>query len=63
MVTFDTNIPKASIFWFDNYWVDLPGFLECVSSSWNNPSCKSYNSAVLVGKLKTLRYDLKKMAC
>jgi hypothetical protein len=60
MVNIDTNIPKARIFRFDNYWVDLSGFMECVSSSWNKPSSKKYSSAMLADKLKCLRYDLKK---
>jgi hypothetical protein len=60
VVNTDNNIPKACIFHFDNYWVDLPGFSECVTASWSKPSCKSYSSAILVGKLKTLRYDLKR---
>jgi hypothetical protein len=60
VVNIDTNIPKARIFRFDSYWVDLPGFAECVKDSWNKPTGKSYSSAVIVGKLKTLRYDLKK---
>jgi hypothetical protein len=34
VVSIDTNIPKAKIFCFENYWVDLPGFAQCVSSSW-----------------------------
>jgi hypothetical protein len=33
VVNIDTNIPKAKIFRFDNYWVDMPGFLECVTNS------------------------------
>jgi hypothetical protein len=60
VVNIDTNIPKAHIFHFDNYWVDLPGFADYVKASWNKSTRKSYSSAVLVGKLKTLRYDLKK---
>jgi exonuclease III len=33
VVTINTNIPKARIFRFENYWVDLPGFTDCVSES------------------------------
>jgi hypothetical protein len=56
----DTNIPKAAIFRFDNYWVNMPGFMECVQKSWDMGSTKSYSSAVLTDKLKTLRHELKK---
>jgi exonuclease III len=38
VVNIDTNIPKARIFRFDSYWVDLPGFAECVKDSWNKPT-------------------------
>jgi hypothetical protein len=51
---------KLSCFGFENFWVDLPGFMECVKSSWSKPSHKGYSSAVLTDKLKNLRYTLKK---
>jgi hypothetical protein len=56
----DTNIPKASLFRFDNYWVNMPGFLDCVKSSRDKGSKKNYSSAILADKLKTLRHELKK---
>jgi hypothetical protein len=31
----DTTIPKAKIFRFDNYCVDLPCLKECVANSWS----------------------------
>jgi mannosylglycoprotein endo-beta-mannosidase len=60
IVNIDTNIPKAKIFRFDNYWVSMPGFLECVSNSWEKESHKSYSSAIVADKMKRLRYELKK---
>lgn len=60
VVNIDTHIPKAKIFRFENYWVDMPGFLDCVKESWEKPSHKKSSVAVLVDKLKTLRHDLKK---
>jgi hypothetical protein len=60
VVNIDTNIPKAKIFWFENYWVDMTGFQECVAASWAKISPKSYSSAIVADKLKTLRYELKK---
>jgi hypothetical protein len=60
VVSIDTNIPKAKLFRFENYWVQMPGFIECVSKSWEKLSHKGYSFAILVDKLKTLRYDLKK---
>jgi mannosylglycoprotein endo-beta-mannosidase len=60
IVNIDTDIPKAKLFRFEIFWVDLPGFLECVKSSWSKPSHKSYSSADLMDKLKNLWYALKK---
>jgi mannosylglycoprotein endo-beta-mannosidase len=54
------DIPKAKIFRFENYWVDLPGFKECVTQSWERGSAKAYSSAVIADKLKGLRHELKK---
>jgi hypothetical protein len=59
VLNIDTDIPKANIFRFDNYWVTLPGFMECVTSSWAKESKKHYSSAILADKLKTLRHALK----
>jgi exonuclease III len=59
VVNIDTFIPKAKIFRFENYWVDMPGFLDCVSKPWSKPSYKKSSVAIIVDKLKTLRYDLK----
>ena len=34
VVTIKTSIPKSKIFHFENYWVELEGFMECVKQSW-----------------------------
>jgi hypothetical protein len=60
VVNIDTNIPKAKLFRFESYWVDQPGFLECVKNSWAHLSHKQYSSAILADKLKRLHFDLKK---
>jgi hypothetical protein len=60
VVNIDTVIPKANIFRFENFWVNQPGFMDCVQSAWSQPSKKSYSSAIIAGKLKSLRYSLKK---
>jgi hypothetical protein len=60
VVTINTSIPKAKIFRFENYWVDMPGFLDCVKKSWSNVSKKSYSSAIIADKFKTLRGELKR---
>jgi hypothetical protein len=33
VVSIDTNIPKAKLFRFENYWVQLPGFIEALFTS------------------------------
>jgi hypothetical protein len=60
VVTINTNIPKSKLFRFESYWVDMPGFTECVSKSWNKPSRKTYSSAIITDKLKGLRAELKR---
>jgi hypothetical protein len=60
VVHIGTKIPKAKKIRFENYWVDMPGFQQCVKESWAKISSKSHSSAILADKLKTLRYDLKK---
>jgi hypothetical protein len=62
VINIDTNIPKASLFRFENYWVQMPGFIDCVKSFWERPSNKKYSSAVLADKLKSLRFELKKVS-
>jgi hypothetical protein len=60
VVNIDTTIPKSNIFWFENFWVDQPGFIDCVKDSWNTPSNKSHCSAIIADKFKFLRHSLKK---
>jgi hypothetical protein len=55
VVNIDTSIPKAKIFRFEKYWVDFPGFKECVTQTWERGSVKSYSSAIIADKLKGLR--------
>ena len=60
VVVIKTSIPKCKIFRFENYWVHMEGFLECVQRSWSKPSNKSHSSAIITDKMKTLRQDLKR---
>jgi hypothetical protein len=60
VVNIDTTIPKASIFRFENFWVDQPGFIDCVKNSWSEDSRKKHCSAVIADKFKCLRHALKK---
>jgi hypothetical protein len=60
VVHIDTVIPKANIFRFENFWVEQPGFMDCVKSVWEQQSKKKYSSAVIADKFKLLRHALKK---
>lgn len=60
LISISTSIPKANIFRFENYWVHQPGFMDCVQEVWARSSHKSHISAIIVDKLKALRFALKK---
>ena len=59
VVQIKTTIPKAKVFRFQNYWTNLPGFLDCVSESWSRPVHKRSSTAVVSAKFKALRQALK----
>jgi exonuclease III len=48
VVNIDTIIPKAKLFRFENYWVDMPGFMDCVTKAWNKHSVKRSSVARLL---------------
>jgi hypothetical protein len=58
VVTIDTIIPKSNIFRFEFFWVDHPGFIDCVKGSWCIPSNMSHCSAKIADKFKSLRHSL-----
>ena len=60
VVSIDTNIPKSKVSRFENFWVDMPGFMDCVRNSWEAPVFADLSaSAVLTRKFKRLRSDLR----
>ena len=59
VVAINTSIPKCNIFRFENYWVELQGFLDCVSASWSSTINKAHITATIAAKFKSLRRDLK----
>src|SRR3954467_5506989 len=59
VVSIETTIPKAQIFRFENYWADLPGFMECVEQSWNGPCHRDSSAKRISAKFKSLRRALK----
>src|SRR4051812_15771519 len=59
VVIINTSIPKANIFRFENHWVQMDGFLDCVRESCVVPSHKAHLVAIIVDKFKRLRRALK----
>ena len=59
VVSIATTIPKSKIFRFENYWVDLPGFFDCVEQSWSAPTKRTNSATRLTEKFKRLRNALK----
>lgn len=47
-------------FKFENMWLEVEGFVEKVRTWWDNYSFEGTPSFIVVGKLKALKYDLKK---
>jgi hypothetical protein len=60
VVSISTSIPKAQIFWFENHWIQQPGFLQIVHNSWNCPVRANSAAGILIAKFKNLRHDLKR---
>ena len=60
LISISTSIPKENIFCFENYWVEQPSFMDCVQSAWSQPSNKGHIPTIIVDKLKTLRFAVKK---
>jgi hypothetical protein len=59
-IVISTHIPKASVFRFENFWIDHPGFFEVVTNAWNSLENRSLRSAtVITTKFKKPRYALK----
>ena len=59
-VSIGTQIPRASIFRFENFWPQHPGFLEAVTRGWEMPLRNPRDSSsALSGQHKNVRYVLK----
>lgn len=58
-ISIETSTPKSSIFRFENFWVDMPGFFEIVHHCWSIPVRGSNPAIILNAKLKNLRRGLR----
>ncbi len=59
VISIETSIPKAKIFRFGNFWVDIPGFMETVKNIWDIPMRADNQGKIINGKLKNLRRGFK----
>jgi len=55
----NTSIPKGKVFRFENYWMELPQFLEVVQHGWSLPVPSTDMAKVITSKFKNLRRVLK----
>jgi hypothetical protein len=55
LIAFDTKIPRANIFRFENYWLQHSDFLQIVQNAWNIPVNQSNSAKRVNAKLKILR--------
>jgi hypothetical protein len=62
VVAIGTEIPKAKVFRFENYWIKLPGFMDVVSRIWAI-NCPGDSAKCLSSKFKLLRKGLKNWSC
>lgn len=60
VISIETSIPKSIIFRFENYWVDMTGFMEVVKIFWDIPVRATNQGIVINGKLKNVRRGLKR---
>jgi hypothetical protein len=55
-----TNIPKANIFRFQNYWLSHPSCFELIKNAWSTPTIGTLDNArTISAKFKLLRRMLK----
>jgi hypothetical protein len=51
-VQIGTDIPRANLFMFENYWIDLDGFHDIFNNCWTSSEYKSDSAMMLNGKFK-----------
>ena len=60
VVSIGSKIPKSSSFRFENFWVDIPGFLDTINLHWNSTPFYSNAAKTLAAKFKQTRIGLRK---
>nr|XP_051207333.1 uncharacterized protein LOC127323200 [Lolium perenne] len=59
-VKIGSSIPKANIFRFEDYWLDLDGFSDVVTANWYNKGFYRNPAQDVAARFKNLRHALKK---
>lgn len=59
VVSIETSTPKSHIFRFENYWADLPSFLDVVQTYWNLPIRATHQGVIINAMFKNVRRGLK----
>jgi hypothetical protein len=54
------NIPKSTIFRFENHWLDFDGFYDTVKLAWDSAPIMQDIAKMINAKFKSARYSLKK---
>jgi hypothetical protein len=54
-----TDIPKAKIFRFENYWMMHDEFMQKVAHGWDFPTIEGDKAKMMISKLKNLRIILR----
>lgn len=60
LIQISSNIPKAHIFRFDEYWLDFLEFKETVEKHWQHTGIYKNAAQDLTARFKSLRYGIKK---
>jgi hypothetical protein len=59
LISIGTEIPKAKIFHFENFWLDCHGFLSMVENAWAIPCRARVYAGIISPKIKNTRKALK----
>lgn len=59
LVSISTDVPKAHLFRFKNFWLLREGFHDILADNWNNPTLVAGKAKALTKKFKNLKGALK----
>ena len=54
LIFIETDIPRSNLFRFESYWIQHPGFMDLVASSWNKRVPSDKYATIVSRKFKTL---------